>query len=463
MENVCLPEQYSITPILHYSDTQLGERSFFAHDPHYLRPTMPYPRFRIFMPLSELALSLRDALVGACPSATAEFAAAFARLSGAGRAVPVDSGRGGFRLLLEEMNLPRGSEIVFPAYTFHPMPVVAAECGFTPVFADVDPGTWTLDPASLASRITPRTSAIVPTHLFGVPAELEKILALARERRIAVIEDCAHALGALCSGRPVGSIGDAGLFTFAMSKSLPCWGGGAVIVRDAALADRLEERLRPAPSGLAVLREQFSNILALLVTQPAFFPWTLYPLIRIATSRGSGRFDEPFLEDVVPPASPSSDQLSVISNQSLITDHRSLITGLSPFQASVGLRQLQRFPDFIARQTRNARILREGLAGVAGIELQGEAPSGSSAFLYVRARVEEPRGFRRRLLAEGIDTKPDDMRDCSSLGIFGGHPPCPVAARLGGHCVELPCSPFYTERQMEKLAGKIGEAITGKQ
>lgn len=432
---------------------------------------MPYPRFRIFMPFSELILSLRDAVIGVSPRKTAEFASAFARLSGAGRAVPVDSGRGGFRLLLREMNLPRGSEIVFPAYTFHPMPAVAAECGLQPVFADVDRRTWTLDPVALASRITPRTSAIVPTHLFGVPAEMEKIRALAREGRIAVIEDCAHALGALCSGRPVGSIGDAGLFTFAMSKSLPCWAGGAVIVRDAALADRMEERLRPAPSGLAVLREQFSNILALLVTQPAFFPWTLYPLIQRATARGSARFDEPFLEEVAPPAVPPSDQLSVISKQGnsgreaspLITDHRSLIAALSPFQASVGLRQLRRFPDFIARQTRNARLLREGLAGVAGIELQGEAPSGSSAFLYVRARVEDPRGFRRRLLAEGIDTKPDDMRDCSSLGIFGGHPPCPVAARLGGHCVELPCSPFYTERQMEKLAGKIGEAITGKQ
>ena len=410
------------------------------------------------MPLSELALSLRDALAGVPPSATAEFASAFARLSGAGRAVPVDSGRGGFRLLLEEMNLPRGSEIVFPAYTFHPMPVVAAECGLKPVFADVDPGTWTLDPAALASRISPRTSAIVPTHLFGVPAEMEKIVALARERRIAVVEDCAHALGALCSGRPVGSIGDAGLFTFAMSKSLPCWAGGAVIVRDAALADRMEARLGPAPSGLSVLREQASNVLALLATQPALFPWTLYPLIRRATARGKASFDEPFLEDVTPPARPTSDQLSAISNRSPITDHRSPIAALSPFQASVGLRQLQRFPGYIARQTRNARILREGLAGAPGIELQREDPSGASAFLYVRARVEDPYAFRRALLRAGIDTKPDDMRDCSSLGIFGDHPRCLVAARLGGHCVELPCSPFYSAQAMGDLAARIRRA-----
>ncbi len=410
------------------------------------------------MPFSELILSLRDALCGVGLEKTAEFAAAFARASGAERVVPVASGRGGFRLLLEEMRLPRGSEIIFPAYTFHPMPVVAAECGLKPVFVDVERRSWTLDPEALAARISPRTSAIVPTHLFGVAAQMERILAIARERKVAVIEDCAHALGALSSGRPVGSFGDAGLFTFAMSKSLPCWGGGAVIVREAGLADRMIARVSraTAPSGLAVLKDQASNILALLITQPALFPWTLYPLIRMATGKGNARFDEPFLEDVAPPATPPSDQKTVIS------DHRSLITSLSPFQAAVGLRQLRRFPDYIAHQTRNARILREKLAGVPGIELQKEDPAGGSAFLYVRARVEDPAGFRRRLLAAGIDTKPDDMRDCASLGIFGDSPPCPNAACLGGHCIELPCSPFYSASEMNGIAARVTAAVAGR-
>jgi len=406
------------------------------------------------MPFSELILSLRDAVIGVSPQKTADFASAFARASGAERAVPVDSGRGGFRLLLTEMRLPRSSEIIFPAYTFHPMPVVAAECGFRPVFVDVDRRNWTLDPQALASRISPRTSAIVPTHLFGVPADMARILLHAREKKIAVIEDCAHALGAVWNGRPVGTFGDAGIFTFAMSKSLPCWGGGAVIAKDAALADRMISRCAaaPCPSGLSVLKEQASNILALLATQPALFPWTLYPLIRMATREGSGRFDEPFLEEVTPPSPNSGERLAVSGERLPLTAHRSLITGLSPFQAAVGLRQLLRFPGYIARQTRNARLLREGLRGLPGVELQEELPGGGSAFLYVRARVEDPAGFRRALLAAGIDTKPDDMRDCAGLGIFGDQPACPNAAYLGGHCIELPCSPFCSE---EAIAGRV--------
>jgi len=448
---------------------------------------MPYPRFRVFMPVSELALSLIDALRGVGMEKTGEFAEAFAGAAGLERVVPVASGRAGFRLLLEEMGIPRGSEIVFPAYTFHPMPAVAAECGLKPVFADVDPRTWTISPEAFLSRVSPRTKAVVPTHLFGVPADMDRILAIARAKGIAVIEDCAHALGATFRDRAVGSFGDGALLTFAMSKSLPCWGGGAVAVKDAALAGRMAARLEgsPSPSGLAVLRDQVSNILALLLTQPALFPWTLYPLVRLATRMGSLRFDEPFLEEVLPPAAPPGKQLSVIGDQSsvisnqlsvtdkqayrkakrearpsLITDHRSLITPMAPFQAMVGLRQLQRFPSYIARQTRNARLLRERLAGISGIELQAEPPEGGASFLYVRTRVDDPVAFRRALLSAGVDTKPDDMRDCASLGIFGEQPPCPTAERLSGHCIELPCSPFYSEEQMADIARRTKTALT---
>ncbi|MCX6349091.1 MAG: aminotransferase class I/II-fold pyridoxal phosphate-dependent enzyme, partial [Candidatus Aureabacteria bacterium] len=444
-----------------------------------LTPAMPYPRFRVFMPISELALSLIDALRGVGMEKTGEFASAFAGAAGLDRAIPVASGRAGFRLLLEEMGIPRGSEIVFPAYTFHPMPVVAAERGLKPVFADVDPRTWTISPEAFLSRVSPRTKAVAPTHLFGVPADMDRILAIARAKGIVVIEDCAHALGATFRGRAVGSFGDAALFTFAMSKSLPCWGGGAVAVKDAALAERMASRLEgsPSPSGLSVLREQASNILALLLTQPALFPWTLYPLIKPATWTGISRFDEPFLEEVSPPSAPPGKQSSVISNQSsvnsdqssvisnqtkpkLITDHWSLITAMSPFQAMVGLRQLQRFPSYIVRQMRNARLLRERLAGVSGIELQAEPPEAGASFLYVRVRVDDPVAFRRALLSAGVDTKPDDMRDCASLGIFGEQPPCPNAARLSGHCIELPCSPFYSEEEMVDIARRTKTALT---
>ncbi len=73
----------------------------------------------------------------------------------------------------------------------------------------------------------------------------------------------------------------------------------------------------------------------------------------------------------------------------------------------------------------------------------------------------DPDAFRRSLLRFGVDTKPDDMRDCSKLGIFGDQPPCPSAGSLGGRCVEIPCSPFYSDRQIEDIAGRVLRAARG--
>jgi len=134
---------------------------------------------------------------------------------------------------------------------------------------------------------------------------------------------------------------------------------------------------------------------------------------------------------------------------------KSLITGLSPFQASVGLRQLARFPRWLEKQVRNARLLRDRLKNCRGFQLQQEPSGARSSFLYVRARVDNPGKVRQTLLLKGVDTKPDDMRNCAGLKIFGDQMLCRYAARLGGHCIEIPCSHFYSERQIMRLADRI--------
>jgi dTDP-4-amino-4,6-dideoxygalactose transaminase len=105
--------------------------------------------------------------------------------------------------------------------------------------------------------------------------------------------------------------------------------------------------------------------------------------------------------------------------------------------------------------------LRARLKDCPGLRLQEEPPRTRSSFLYVRARADDPPSLRRWLLRAGIDTKPDDMRNCAALAVFGEQPHCPVAETLGEQCIELPCSPFYSRRQMEKIASRLAWALKG--
>src|SRR3954463_10406626 len=119
-----------------------------------------------------------------------DFEAAFAARSGHARAVTASYGRMAFFYILQALDFPRGSEIVFPALTFWVMPEMARVAGLTPVFADVDPVTFNVTAATIERVITPRTVAVVPTHMWGLPCDMDPILEVARRHGLRVIEDC---------------------------------------------------------------------------------------------------------------------------------------------------------------------------------------------------------------------------------------------------------------------------------
>ena len=171
----------------------------------------------------------------------AQFEAAFAKRAGvpAAQAITASYGRMAFYYILKALDLPPGSEIVLPALTFWVVPELARVAGLTVVFADVDPATFTMDPAALERAITPATRAVVPTHLYGLPCDMDAIMAIANRHGLHVIEDCAHALGATFDGRPMGTFGDAGFFSFQTLKPLNCYGGGLALVRDPQVAARV--------------------------------------------------------------------------------------------------------------------------------------------------------------------------------------------------------------------------------
>src|SRR5581483_266179 len=145
----------------------------------------------------------------------ARFEAAFAARHGlpAPHAIATSYGRMAFYYILKALDLPPGSEIVLPSLTFWVVPELARVAGLKVVFADVDPATFTMDPSALERVIGPETRAVVPTHLYGLACDMDAIMAIAERHHLHVIEDCAHSLGATCSGRPVGTFGDAGFFS----------------------------------------------------------------------------------------------------------------------------------------------------------------------------------------------------------------------------------------------------------
>lgn len=163
---------------------------------------------------------------------------------GCGHAVAVASGTDALVLALRALDIGPGDEVLTSPYTFFATVEAISLVGATPVFADTDPASFNLDPESAARRITSRTRAILVVHLFGCPADMDTLRNLADARGLRLIEDAAQAFGAEYHGARVGSLGDAGCFSFYPTKVLGGYGdGGLVCVPDAAVAERLR-RLR---------------------------------------------------------------------------------------------------------------------------------------------------------------------------------------------------------------------------
>lgn len=163
---------------------------------------------------------------------------------GAKHAIGVSSGTDALLVSLMALGVGPGDEVITSAYSFFATAGSIARLGARPVFVDIDPATFTLDPSAAAAAVSPRTKAIVPVHLFGLSADLDPLLDLAARARIAVIEDAAQAFGARYKGRHVGTFGTAGCVSFFPTKPLGGFGdGGLVLTNDDALADRVR-RLR---------------------------------------------------------------------------------------------------------------------------------------------------------------------------------------------------------------------------
>ena len=334
-----------------------------------------------------------------------EFYTKFAQWLGVPHVLGAASGRSAFQLALEALGLAKGAEIIFPAFTFPVIPLVAKLLGYQPVFCDVDPRTYNSGPEHIEPKITDKTGAILATHLFGQPCPIRDLADLARQKNIRLLEDCAHACGVRVAGQPVGTFGDIGVFSFAEGKNMPCFGGGAIATSDGEIAQRAGEILSkaPIPTKNAITKNAFSIWLKWLLTRPFIFGMTAYPALRLKLMLGQPLMDSAVGDELLEDFKKSNPRIHCMSN----------------LQAAVGLLQLKHIDEFNQGARRNARILTEKLGEVPGVEVP-DADEGDHIYVYYPLKVTPAKrdDLRHYLLRHGFDLKISDMSDCTLLKTF---------------------------------------------
>ena len=209
-------------------------------------PVRPPDRFLVFgapmleeAEIAEVVASLRSGWLGTGPKVE-RFERDFERYQGAGRAVAVSSCTAALHLSLLASRIGPGDEVITTPLTFCATVNAIIHAGATPVLADVDPRSMNLDPERVEERISPRTRALVPVHFAGRACAMDRLMEIASRRGLQVIEDCAHAIETRFRGRPAGSFGEFGCFSFYVTKNVMTGEGGMVLARSEAGADRIK-------------------------------------------------------------------------------------------------------------------------------------------------------------------------------------------------------------------------------
>ncbi|MEX1027900.1 MAG: DegT/DnrJ/EryC1/StrS family aminotransferase [Candidatus Paceibacterota bacterium] len=287
----------------------------------------------------ELKDSVDDALLSVAASGNyilgdpvREFERQFCEYTGAKFAVGVGNGTDALHLALRALGIGPGDEVITTPFTFIATVEAIMLVGATPVFVDINHDTFNIDPAKLAVAVTARTRAIMPVHLYGLPAAMPEIRQVARNHDLLIVEDCAQALGARSDGRMVGTIGDVGCYSFFPSKNLGCLGdGGMVVTDDEAVYERLE-MLRRHGGKIKYhhqevgLNSRLDAIQAavLSVKLPRLDDWN-----RMRDSIAERYLERLAMESLIQlPAPPSPEKLHVWHQFTLLTNHRAELSKL---------------------------------------------------------------------------------------------------------------------------------------
>lgn len=262
-----------------------------------------------------------------------EFREAFARYQGSKHVLCVTNGTHALQLALEALDVGAGDEVIVPGMTWQATAAAVLDVNAVPILTDIEPETLTLDPRAVRAALTPRTKALIPVHLFSCVAHMDEILAIAAERKLAVIEDCSHQHGAEWRGKKVGSLGAIGAFSLQMSKVFTAGEGGLLTTNDDRLACRLD------------------------------------------SLRNCGRRSSQ--------ADPLAADLALQSGNFRMTE----------MQAALLLAQLERLPEQVARRDENAQYLSKLLAEIPGLTPLKRRPQITRQSYYGYAFRYDQRAF----------------------------------------------------------------------
>jgi dTDP-4-amino-4,6-dideoxygalactose transaminase len=373
-----------------------------------------------------------------------DFEEAFSQRHGGRAAVSASYGRMAFYYILKAFNFPAGSEVIFPALTFWVVPEMARVLGLKPIFVDVDPVTFNMDPLCFERAVTPNTRAVVPTHLYGLPCDMDRILAIAAKHNLAVIEDCAHALGALYKGQPVGTFGDAAFFSFQTLKPLNTYGGGMAVVRDAALAHEIKNLARdePLPAEREIGKRLNIGRVQRILIRPPVFRWTLFPVLW-AASFTRARPDVYLWE-------------GIRSLNPLPPDYRRRYSNV---QAVIGLEALSHFVNWSAATRRNAELLTRALRGVPGVQAPSCPDDRTHVFYQYCLRVPDRDRLVKSCIRRGLDIETLHVDVCTRLPLFQEFQANTPAADQAAEAVQLPVYSSLSEDEVRWISKTVKSAF----
>jgi len=329
-----------------------------------------------------------------------QFEQAFAKFHDVPKALTVSNGTTALHLALAGLGIGPGDEVIVPDLTFAASANVVIHCGAKPVLADVDPRTWTLDPADFARKITPRTKAVMPVHLYGHPCDMDPIMEIARQHKLFVVEDCAESLGAKYKGRLCGTFGDAGCFSFFANKVITTGEGGMVFTRDAALHQRMN-----------VLRDHGM--------EKGRRYWHVYPGFNYR---------------------------------------------MTNIQAAIGLAQMERIDFFLTRHREIARHYAERLRGLPGIVLPPEEPWAENIYWLYSILVDEEKAgvsrdqLVRELASEGVETR-NLFYPLHTMPPYPQEGAFPHSVHISARGVSLPTSKDLEPEQIDRVCDAIVHAL----
>ena len=333
-----------------------------------------------------------------------EFENRFAEYHGVRSATAASFGRMAFFYLLRALDFPPGAEIIFPALTFWVIPEIARRAGLTPVFVDVNPATFNIDTAKIENAISAETVAIVPTHLYGQPCQMDDVLRIAEKHNLLVIEDCAQAVGARYRGRPVGTFGHASFFSFQLLKGINTYGGGMAITNDDAITKKVREDVtaEPTPTAADLIKRLASGLLARSLVSPKAFTWWGVPLGAAASYLGDYDLSKYAWEQIRP----------------LEKLPRTYRQRYSNVQAILGLRSLARLNNFNARSREHAAVYSQGLIDHRAVLPPCITPEAEHVYYQYCVYVSDPGRVKRRAIRRGVDFETTHVDVCSELPLF---------------------------------------------